>query len=112
MILPINSLAPIGADFDPAAAAAALRHAQQTALTAIAVWFAVRPPTYRLPAPDGPELRYALHSQLRYLDAAGFAFESGDERQAEHHPYWLLDAEDVLLCLDLLAAAGAVNRAG
>ena len=112
MIPPTHTLAAIGADFDPAAAAATLRHAQQTALTSLAAWFAVRPSISRLPVPAGPELRYALHSQLRYLDAAGFAFESGDDHAVEHHPYWLLDAEDLLLCLDLLAAAGAATGGG
>ncbi len=95
----------------PAERAAAAHHALTAALadalTAVQTWFAAHPAGTRVADPHGTELRYAPESELRYLDAEGFTFESGDEHLDESHPYWLLDGEDLLTCLDLLMAADA-----
>lgn len=86
----------------PIAAADALRTALADAQLALENWFKEHPTLQRVTFTNGPELRYAPESQLVYLDAEGFAFLSGDEHLVEHFPYWMLDGEDLILCLNLL----------
>lgn len=101
---------PTAADFSLIGAATLLNNALSHAHLTLPAWFATHPTITRVEVPAGPELRYAPKSQLLYLDSEGVAFLSGDEHLVEHHPYWLLDAADILTCLDVLAvAAGEVE---